>query len=366
MVLINFLNKKFQTQSFVTRKGALQLFIAMTLLISAPLAHAEIIFEAYYKVYLSDVAVGYSIERFEFDKKKSEFIATSYTKLKGADKDTTESTKAYADSKLVPKAYEYTFASSDPKTQEKSYKNIKATIKNQVLKAKVLEGKKEYEITKSLQKGTYLAIFLPFALLNSKDGLQVDKHYSYLAIAEETGEPHPGEAFVKAKEDYEGIPAFKILNKYDKDSFVSLMTASGDVLEVRIPASQVKLKMVKNQEEAVDQFQFSSSNMALLFGTVPVGKDNALYKKQIAPNAKSLQQVLGEDDSNKPNVKTPNVNTPASAKKKQAFDQAGESPVKPGETQKQSGVKGGQGIMIKAKLPPPAELPKAEPKKESN
>jgi hypothetical protein len=356
MVLNHLLRK-----SFVSNQLVLKILIAMTLITSTQAVHAEIIFEAFYKVYLSDVAVGYSVERFEFDKKKSEFIATSYTKLKGADKDTTESTKAYADSKLVPKAYEYTFASNDPKTQEKSYKNIKATIKNQVLKAKVLEGKKEYEITKSLQKGTYLAIFLPFALLNSKDGLQVDKHYSYIAIAEETGEPHPGEAYVKGKEDYEGIAAFKILNKYDKDSFVSLMTASGDVLEVRIPSSQVKLKMVKSQEEAVDQFQFSSSNMALLFGTVPVGKDNALYKKQIAPNAKSLQQVLGEDEKS-----AGSVNTPPSAKKKQVFDQAGESPAKAGETQKQSGVKGGQNIMIKSRLPPPKELPPAEPKKESN
>ncbi len=334
----------------------LKYLLVLSLLGFAKPARAEIIFEAYYKVYLSDMNVGYAIEKFEFDKKKSEFIATSYTKLKSADKDTSESTKAYADSKLVPKAYEYTFASNDPKTQEKSYKNIKATIQKNVLKAKVLEGKKEYEITKSLKKGTYLAIFLPYALLNSKEGLVVDKHYSYLAVAEETAEPHPGEAYVKAKEDYEGIPSFKILNKFDKDQFVSSMTATGDVLEVRIPASQVKLKMVATQAEAVDQFQFSSSNMALLFGTIPVGKDNALYKKQIAPKSKTLGQVLGTDDSS--------VNTPPSAKKKKAFDKASESVAKPDETQKQSGVKGGTGIMVKSKLPEPAETP--QPEKDSN
>ncbi len=320
-------------------------------------AKADIIFEAYYKIFLADMQVGYSIERYEFDKKKSEFIATTYVKIKTAEKDTSESVKARSDAKLVPLGYEYTIASIDPKTQEKGYKNIKAAISKNVLKAKVLEGKKEYDITKSLGKGTYLSVFLPFAILNSKDGLKVDKHYSYKAISEESAEVHAGEAYVKSKEDYESIPAFKILNRYDKDEFVSLMTSSGDMLEVRMPASQTKLKMVATQAEAVDQFQFSSSNMALLFGSVPVGKDNALYKKQASAGAKSLEEVLGSDSDA--------VNTPPNEEKKKAQKEK-KAPV-PGETLKQSGVSGGKGIMVKSKLPPPAATtpaPKGEEKNE--
>lgn len=313
-------------------------------------ARAEIIFEAYYKIFLSDLPVGYSVERYEFDKKKSEFVATTYTKIKMADKDTSESIKARANAKLTPLSYEYTYASVDPKTQEKSYKNIKATIMKDVLKAKVLEGKREYDITKSLAKGTYLSVFLPFAILNSKDGLKVDKHYSYQAISEETAEPHPGEAYVKSKEDFDGISAFKILNKYDKDQFISIMTASGDMLEVRMPTSQLKLKMVATQAEAVDQFQFSSSNMALLFGSVPAGKDNALYKKQAAPGAKSLEEVLGSDVDEK------NTQPNAEKKKVQANKKSQVLPA-PGENLKQSGVSGGQGIMVKSKLPPAANTP---------
>ena len=320
----------------------------------SPYAKADIIFEAYYKIFLADMPVGYSVERYEFDKKKSEFIATTYTKIKTADKDTSESVKARANAKLTPLGYEYTYASVDPKTQEKGYKNIKATIMKDVLKAKVLDGKKEYDVTKSLAKGTYLSVFLPFAILNSKDGIKVDKHYSYKAISEQTAEVHPGEAFIKSKEDYDSIPAFKILNRYDNDQFVSIMTSSGDMLEVRMPTSQLKLKMVATQAEAVDQFQFSSSNMALLFGSVPAGKDNALYKKQAAPGAKSLEEVLGSDSDQ--------TNTPPDAQKKKA--QAEKKPVAqvPGETLKQSGVSGGKGIMVKSKLPPPApSAPAAAP-----
>ena len=318
------------------------------------LAKADIIFEAYYKIFLADVPVGYTIERYEFDKKKSEFVATTYTKIKTAEKDTSESLKARSDAKLSPLGYEYTIASIDPKTQDKAYKNIKAIISKNVLKAKVLEGKKEYDVTKSIAKGTYLSVFLPFAILNSKDGLKVEKHYSYKAITEETIDVHSGEAYIKAKEDYESIPAFKILNRYDKDQFVSVMTSSGDVLEVRMPESQMKLKMVATQAEAVDQFQFSSSNMSLLFGSIPSGKDNVLYKKQASAGSNPNENLLGSDSDS--------VNTPPDAEKKKA--QNDKKPAAPGETLKQSGVSGGKGIMVKSKVPPPAAKPAPQPSDE--
>ncbi len=329
-------------------------FVSFSLLSFTNQAKADIIFEAYYKIFLADMPVGYSIERYEFDKKKSEFIATTYVKIKTAEKDTSESIKARSDAKLTPLGYEYTLASIDPKTQASSFKNIKASIQKNVLKAKVLEGKKEYDITKSLAKGTYLSVFLPFAILNSKEGLKLEKHYAYKAISEESAEVHPGEAYIKSKEDYESIPAYKILNRYDKDQFVSLMTASGDMLEVRMPTSQLKLKIVATQAEAVDQFQFSNSNMALLFGSIPVGKDNALYKKQALAGSKTLEEVLGSDSDQ--------ANTPANAAKKKA--NAEKKSVPASENLKQSGVRGGQGIMVKSKLPPPPPPSAAPPTEE--
>ncbi len=310
------------------------------------IAKSEIIFEAYYKIFLAEMPVGYSIERYEFDKKKSEFIATTYVKIKTPEKDTSESIKARSDKKLTPLGYEYTLASIDPKTQDKGYKNIKATIKNNVLKAKVLDGKKEYDVTKSLVKGTYLSVFLPFAILNSKEGLKLEKHYSYKAISEESAEVHAGEAYIKAKEDYESIPAFKILNRYDKDQFVSIMTSSGDVLEVRMPTSQLKMKIVATQAEAVDQFQFSASNMALLFGSVPTGKDNALSKKLASAGAKSLEEVLGKDSGEAKSEK----------KKSQNTKKAGAPPVEESKADL-----AGKDTMVKSKLPAPAEKPEAAP-----
>ena len=144
------------------------------------------------------------------------------------------------------------------------------------------------------------------------------------------------------------MQAFKIVNKYDNDQFISFMTPSADVLEVRMPTSQIKLKMVATQAEAVDQFQFSSSNMALLFGTVPTGKDNALYKKQAATGAKPLEEVLGSntDDTN-------------SAPEKE-MKPVGKKAAAPPENLKQRGVPGGKGIMVKSKLPP-ASAPASPP-----
>lgn len=278
----------------------MRFFLSLILIsfIIAPIqGFADVIFEAYYRVMSSDIQIGYIIERIEFDKKKAELAATSYTKLKLAEIDSTESLKARAGfAKLNPISFEYTYASNNSQTKKTQLKKIEAQVKKDTMIGKVSTESSERKINTKIMQNTYLSVFLPYVLINSKqmrEGLKPETSFNYKAIDEESGEIHDGTLMVKSTEEYQGIKVFKVLNNYNKEMYVNMMTVLGESLVTRMPKEQMQVQMVKTKDEAVKDFNFSNANISLLFGNIPVGKENSLYKDSVK-TAKSLEKVLEE------------------------------------------------------------------------
>ena len=86
------------------------LTIAVCLISAA--AHADLIFEGYYKIIKEDIHIGYTILRFEFDSAKQEMIATSFIKTAPEFTDLTESYVARSNTGYQPLSIQFTSVDS--------------------------------------------------------------------------------------------------------------------------------------------------------------------------------------------------------------------------------------------------------------
>jgi hypothetical protein len=276
-------------------------------------ALGDVLFEGYSKIVIDGEHVGYTVQRYEFDPKKKEFTATSFLKTNATGGNITESLKARANAKFQPISFNYTSLVGDqPKT-------IDATFKGDTMTAKVKDGAKKVEsISKKIPKEAFLASFLGYVMLNSKEGLKTGLKYSYKAVAEEDGGLYGGEAYVAAEEPSNGINSFKILNKFKGAEFASWVTHKGEILSTKSPAQKLSTELVATVKEATESHQLNTVTLTQLFGSLPKGTDNAIARR-------------GSDSAGK-----------ASPDKMKKLE--GESA---GEPSKTKGVPGGQGIMIK-------------------
>lgn len=281
----------------------LRFFLSFILLLAAANpAQAEILFEGYAKVLSGEEHIGYIISRYEFDQKKKQFISTYFLKTGKGLSETTESLKAYADSELSPISYEYTSLAG------KESKLIDAKFKAGNMSATVKVGNRVSRIDKKIPKGTFLSTFLVYLMLKSKEGLRSETNYEYQAVAEEDAAIHKGQALVGKEEPYNGFKAFKILNTFKDIKFLSHINERGEVLGTNAMGQGITTELVATPAEAIGSIPYSATLLKTLFGNVPAGDANVVSRKQ----------KLRIDENKAP---APN---------------------------KQIGIPGGQGIIIKA------------------
>ena len=266
------------------------LSLTLAFLIVAPIANADILFEGFSKVLLDNVHVGYVIQRYEFDSKKKEFATSYYLKTNAAGGGLTESLKARADSSFKPLGYQYTSAQAD------QTKTIDANFKGDVMTAVVHEGKKpEQLISKKIPKGTFLASFLGYVMLQGKEGIKKGVKYSYKAIAEEDGSIEDGQAFVSAEDTLKNINTFKVLNTFKHVEFASWVTAKGEVIATSSPVQKIETQLVATLQEATAGQAVNTNTISLLFGSLPKGKDNIIARRALeapAPIADSQKAQI--------------------------------------------------------------------------
>jgi hypothetical protein len=249
-------------------------------------------FEAYYKFYLGDVHSGYAIQRLTIEPKSGDMTSTYYVYVKAPSGSTTESLVAKADKNFEPISFKYTaIVDSVPKTAEGTFVAKKMT-------GKITDGKKSESITLKTPQNGFLSTFLNYVLL--KNGLMVGKNYNFLALAEEspacfkndpTCNPKSvgfmeGTANIIEEVKHQGIPAYKIKFRYkevgftgEKMEFFGIVSSTGETLSAISPLQNAKTEIVATRAEAIGQIPFSEKNVSLIFGNIPEGKKNVLFKK---------------------------------------------------------------------------------------
>lgn len=238
----------------------------------------QTLFDGYYRLTLNNKPLGYMVLVYEYDDKKKTFHATSFLKTNQLGGNIQESTKAASNNKFEPISYSYTaLTGSSPKT-------IDASFKGEVMKIIKTDGKIKKEETYKIPKGTFLSSFLGYLMLQK--GISLDKKFAYKAIAEEDGETYDGEAWIKEKMDHLGQSAFRILNKYKGNQFVSFMNDKGEVLGTKIPDQNIESQLMNSPAEATKDFLVPNQTLKLLFGKVPLGKKNSLQKIENKKNEK--------------------------------------------------------------------------------
>jgi hypothetical protein len=293
----------------------LSFLIGISIALISHAVRADVLFEGYSKVLSGGVHVGYTIARYEFDAKKKQFVATTFLKTNEFGGNLTESLKAYSTDDMRPVSYQYTTIVGN------QAKVIDAKFENGKILASVKDGAKGSKISKDLPKGAFLSSFLAYVMLRSPKGLVADSKYDFQAIAEEDAEVYKGVAFVKNKEDYNGIKALRVLNEFKSTKFVSIVSERGEVFSTKSPVQGIATELVAKPSEATAAFPVPVSTLKTLFGDVPTGQMNEISKRA--------------------------QNQPA-------------PPVTPVEPpNKQQGIPGGKGIQIKGSpAPTPAPAPK--------
>lgn len=265
-------------------------------------AHAEIMFEGYYKVMRGTSRVGFFIQRYEFDLKKKHFTSTYFIQMNSTEADPTvnpktisESLKAIADDKFQPLSYQYTV------TNPEMIKTIDAKFEGVIMKAFISQKNPKsptqapaQTFTKKVPKGTFLSTFLGYLMLQKQ--YAVGKKFNYPAVAEEDAESYDGEAFIKDEQTFLNKKVFRILNTFKSIQFTSFVTNKGEVLGTQSPVQNISTELVPKANDATQGFVLPANTLKLLFGKVPVGTTHSLAgtsEPAIAPAKTEAQESKG-------------------------------------------------------------------------
>jgi len=260
------------------------LFGVLTLFFSpAPSWAGEIMFEGYYKIELSGKHIGYAIQRYEFDPKDKSFTNTSFMRVKAGPQVQQESLKAKTNDKFQPISYQYTATSGDV------IKTIDGTFQGDVMTVKITDGKKVNTEKSKMPKGTFFSSFLTYMMLQKK--LELNQAFQYSAIAEEDGGSYNGKALIESKEPRGGFEAYRILNQFKGEKFVSIVgvvkdakdpakNVRGDMLGATSPVKNLSTTLVSSATQATEGQIVPNKTLIALFGGMPAGTANLLAKEK--------------------------------------------------------------------------------------
>ena len=259
----------------------------------------KVLFEGYYSVLANSTHVGYYIQRYELDPKKKEFISTSFLRTNAVGGNISESLKAYASETLKPLRYQYT------SLQGKEAKTIDANVRKNkrgqdVLQLKTSENGKLIVSEKPLKEGVFFSTFLIYLLLQGEKGIKPGVKYEFSAIAEEDGKAYPGEVFIKSEEVKLGVNTFKTLYTFKKSQFVNFINDVGESIISISPALGIEARLVADPKTATANMTVNNKSLSLLFGNMPKGIENKVYKVAQETPSSGLEN---KDSQNKPKDK---------------------------------------------------------------
>ncbi len=254
------------------------------LLFFSPVASlaGEIMFEGYYRIDLAGKHIGYTIQRYEFEPKDRSFQTISFVRIKTGDEVMQESLKAKSNDKFQPISYQYTMTSG------KTVKTIDATFKGEIMKVKIIDGKKVLDQTHKLPKGTFMSSFLTYLMLQKK--LSINQAFQYSAVAEEDAASYNGKALIESKEPQGAYEVLRILNSFKAEKFVAKVAVvkdpkdpekniRGEVLGTASPTKNLSTELV-DASVATEGHIVPNKILVDLFGGMPSGKINLKAVKE--------------------------------------------------------------------------------------
>lgn len=265
--------------------------------------NAEVIFEAYSRVNLSGAPVGYTIQKYEVDRKKAQFIVTTFLKTNDQAGNIQESLKALSNDKMQPLSYQYTFAAGD------QTKLIDIKFKKNNYSGLLTEGSKKIRLSGKIKEGTFLSSMLMYVLLQK--GIKANFTTGYYAFAEESGTEEYGDIQIASETDFKGSKAFKVINKFKNEPFESILNGRGEALQTVASKSGVSTEMMLNKDEAIRGFSFPQDTVKLLFGSIPEGTTHGLNKKLTTLQKDNPQSSAGKNNEPAtPHPKQPDTKVP--------------------------------------------------------
>lgn len=257
------------------------------LILSATTAHAQALFEGYYKVTSAGAHVGYSIVRYQFDTKKKQFTAQTFLRTGKVGGDITEATSAVADESLNPISYQYI------STVGKSSKMIEAKFKKNHMSGTITEDGKKKTFQRDLPKGVFLSAFTIYTVLKSKTGIQVGPRFEYSAVSEEDADVVKADLLIQKEDQFDGVKTYRILNRFKDQKFENQVTDRGEILSTIIPASALSSVLVAKPQDAVGDFGLNATAIKGIFGDVPVGTNN-VFSRRLKAEALGTEKPAGK------------------------------------------------------------------------
>ncbi|MDZ4661223.1 MAG: hypothetical protein SGJ18_06340 [Pseudomonadota bacterium] len=253
-----------------------KLLLTITLFFISTTAHADLIFEGYYKIIKENIHIGYTILRFEYNPAKQEMIATSFIKTAPKFTDLTESYVARANTGYQPISLQFT---SVDNTKRKTAITAKMVGENFV--GELVTNGPPQKLNVKIKKGVFFSSFLPFLML--KAGLKTGLGFTYYSITEESAEVKEGTANIgKTMEDFKGQKVFRVSNKFMGVEYSSFIAPNGEILYVDSPTQQTSTELT-SKEIATQGMPVPQSIISALFGGTPAGTKNSLGVSTLNP-----------------------------------------------------------------------------------
>lgn len=284
---------------------------------------AETIFEGYYKVGLSGTHSGYVIQRYEFDAKKKEFAGSyfAYVRLSPDGKQyLNESLVAKSDEAFHPIKYNYSKLSNelDPAkpgkirplvtTIDATFKKTKDGKNLQATMTGIKDGK-NFSAKPIMDKNMFLSNFLLYLMLQK--GLTAGRNFAFEAVAEESGEVQKGQVQIKSEEKFRNIASFKIDWTYKETRSISFIATTGEALATESTTQGVTQELVASKELATAGFTFPEKSVKGVFGNIPEGKINAVYKESQKPAVAPVTLPANGKKVESLNTATPSESAPS-------------------------------------------------------
>lgn len=259
-----------------TFAATLTVTLTATVILFSAQAHAEILFEGYYKVTQFKKHIGFLVLRHELDAKTKQFKTTSFSKLAKNGFDMTESYQAVSDSNLAPVSLNYLAAGDKTKT-----KTIEVTVKKGLMTGTATENGKKIKIEQKIDQNVIWSSALYYLLLNNKTGLKTGLNSDFSAITEEGPVVMPGQVSIEPKMVTQGtLQLFKVKTKFAGPEYENLITQKGEVVSANTPATGIETELVKSSDEATEGIKMTSGTLEKIFGDVPAGKINVYQPKK--------------------------------------------------------------------------------------
>lgn len=266
-----------KTSKYSSKISTRHLVILLCVFLHSIFSRADVLFEGYYKIFLSGVHSGYAIQKYELNAAKKEFTSTYYLYVRTSpdgSKSNAESLIAVSDDGFKPKSYQYTaLLNGSPMTIDASF------VKDKI-QAKVMKDGKPQSISQLLPKGSFLSTMLLYMVLQK--GLKTGAAYSFNAVAEEDGQIYPGNLKVIKEDTYKGHSVFKLEYDFKGIPSMAFVSFNGNVLYTEATAQRVETELVTSPSDARVNFPFAEKTITKLFGGIPAGQINFLVEKQTA------------------------------------------------------------------------------------